>query len=90
VIQSIAEPADQTDFGSKALTIVVTIIVVIVVTIMNFYLIFLYFYFGKNGMELHKKYLEELERKRQILQQRRNGNFTNLAQPGQQSAVPLG
>ncbi len=41
-------------------------------------------------MELHKKYLEELERKRQILQQRRNGNFTNLAQPGQQSAVPLG
>lgn len=59
VIQSIAEKAEDTDFGSKPLTVVITIIVVIVVMVMNAYLLFLYIYYGKNGMELHKKFVEE-------------------------------
>lgn len=61
VIQSIAEPAEETEFGSKALTVVVTIIVIIVVMLMNVYLLFLYIYYGRNGMELHKKFVDELK-----------------------------
>jgi len=44
----------------KTVTIIGTIIVVIVVTIFNLYLIFLYWYYGRNGMELHLKYKEDV------------------------------
>jgi peptidoglycan biosynthesis protein MviN/MurJ (putative lipid II flippase) len=66
IIQAIAEKTEQADFGNKALTVIITIIVVVVVMVMNVYLLFLYIYYGRNGMELHKKYLEEQQRKRMI------------------------
>ena len=30
---------------------------------MNVYILFLYIYFGKNGMELHVKYVDDVKRK---------------------------
>lgn len=66
VIQSIAEKTEEQDFGSKPLTVIVTILVVVFVMIMNAYLLFLYIYYGRNGMEQHQKYVEELKRRKEL------------------------
>lgn len=82
VIQSIAENTEEQDFGSKPLTVIVTILVVVFVMIMNAYLLFLYIYYGRNGMEQHQKYVEDLKRRKELAQQRRNGVFSNVVQGG--------
>ena len=65
-----------------------TILVVVFVMIMNAYLLFLYIYYGRNGMDLHLKHVEEVKRRRELAQQRRNGVFTNVVQgAGQPQAM---
>lgn len=84
-VQVIADKRYTTTGIHVAVDIIFVLIVYTVVYALNSYLVFLYFYYGKNGKELHENFKEGIRAKKEG---RANGRLDEFGRPMPDAQVP--